>query len=208
MHQHCAPLQNLKISSTMNWMLLLATLPKQNNCTYWEILMQEREPIMKHGLHVLDTMAPWLRHCTQRYWSMLPAPAYTLLSQRRLRWLGHVHRMPNRRIPKDMLYGEQLVTRTHTAGRPHLRYRDTCKRDMKVAGIDTTTWEAATDDSGHWRSVVKAGMRRGEEKISEHEAVKREKRKQKSSHPAHPPQPTTVFTSASNSAETVMPKWG
>ena len=61
---------------------------------------------------------------------------------------------------------------------------------MKVAGIDTTTWEAAADDRGHWRAVVKAGMKRGEENRSVHEAVKREKRKQKSSHPAHPPQPT------------------
>ena len=49
---------------------------------------------------------------------------YTLLSQRRLRWLGHVHRMANGRIPKYMLYGE-LVTGTRTVGRPYLRYRDT-----------------------------------------------------------------------------------
>ena len=81
-------------------------------------------------------------------------------------------------------------TGTRTVGRPYLRYRDTCKRDMKVAGINTTTWEAAADDRGHWRAVVKAGMKRGEENRSVHEAVKREKRKQKSSHPAHPPQPT------------------
>ena len=114
---------------------------------------------------------------------------YTLLSQRRLRWLGHVHRMANGRIPKDMLHGE-LVTGSRRVGRPYLRYRDTCKRDMKVAGIDTTTWEAAADDRGHWRAVVKAGMKRGEENRSVHEAVKREKRKQKSSHPAHAPQPT------------------
>ena len=40
---------------------------------------------------------------------------------------------------------------------------DTCKRDMKVAGIDTTTWEAAADDRGHWRSVVKTGMGRTED---------------------------------------------
>ena len=45
---------------------------------------------------------------------------------------------------------------------------------------------------------------------SEHEAVKRENRKQKSSHPAHPPLlPTTVvFTSATNATETVMLEWG
>ena len=86
-----------------------------------------------------------------------------------------------------MLYGE-LVTGTRTAGRPYLRYRDTCKRDMKMTGIDTTTCEA--DDRGHWRAVANAGMGRGDENISAHEAVQKEKRKQKSSHPAYPPQPT------------------
>ena len=73
-----------------------------------------------------------------------------------------------------MLYGE-LVTGTRTVGRPYLR---------------PYLREAAADDRGHWRAVVKAGMKRGEENRSVHEAVKREKRKQKSSHPAHPPQPT------------------
>ena len=85
--------------------------------------------------------------------------------------------MANGRTPKDMLHDE-FVTGTRTAGRPYLRYRDTCKRDMKVAGIDTTMgidttiWEAATDDRGHWRSVVKAGMRTeyGSRSRSAHEA--------------------------------------
>ena len=31
---------------------------------------------------------------------------YTLLRQRRLRWPGHVHRMNDGRIPKDIIYGE------------------------------------------------------------------------------------------------------
>ena len=34
---------------------------------------------------------------------------YTMLSQRRLRWLGHIHRMANGRIPKDMLYGSSSL---------------------------------------------------------------------------------------------------
>ena len=31
---------------------------------------------------------------------------YTLLKQRHMRWLGHVTRMKDGRIPKDLLYGE------------------------------------------------------------------------------------------------------
>ena len=52
---------------------------------------------------------------------------YTLLKQRRLRWLGHVHRMNDGRIPKDILYGE-LCSGKKSAGRPQLRYKDVCKK--------------------------------------------------------------------------------
>ena len=34
---------------------------------------------------------------------------YALLSQRRLRWLGHTGRMKDGRIPKDILYGEMAT---------------------------------------------------------------------------------------------------
>ena len=78
---------------------------------------------------------------------------------------------------------------------------------MKVAGIDTTTWEAAADDRGHWRAVVKAGMRRGYENRSVHEAVKGGGRGSKSLPTLH-----TLLnqrsTSATNAAETVMLEWG
>ena len=47
---------------------------------------------------------------------------YAMLSQRRLRWLGHVSRMDDGRIPKDILYGE-LATGTRPTGRPALRLK-------------------------------------------------------------------------------------
>ena len=42
---------------------------------------------------------------------------YALLTKRRLRWLGHVTRMHNGRLPKDILYGE-LATGSRPTGRP------------------------------------------------------------------------------------------
>ena len=61
---------------------------------------------------------------------------FTLLRQRRLRWLDHVRRMEDGRIPKDILYGE-LASGKRSVGRPQLRYKDVCKRDMKALDIDT-----------------------------------------------------------------------
>ena len=76
-----------------------------------------------------------------------------LLSQRRLRWLGHVKRMDPGRIPKDILYGE-LAEGTRQTGRPHLRFKDICKRDLKIASIDPNSVENMADDRGMCRGVV------------------------------------------------------
>ena len=64
--------------------------------------------------------------------------AVSLLKQRRMRWVGHVCRMEEGRIPKDLFYGE-LVTGKRPTGRPQLWYKDTCKRDLKALGINTDT---------------------------------------------------------------------
>ena len=66
---------------------------------------------------------------------------FTLLKQRRMRWLGHVVRMDDRRIPKDLLYGE-LVQGKLPTGRRQLRFKDVCKGGLKVLNIDQNNCEA------------------------------------------------------------------
>ena len=67
---------------------------------------------------------------------------HLMLSQRRLRWVGHIHRMEDGRIPKDVLYGELAMGR-HPVDRPALRYKDFRKRDLKLTNINTGSWESA-----------------------------------------------------------------
>ena len=67
---------------------------------------------------------------------------FTLLAQRRLLWLGHVSRIEDGRILKDMLYGE-LATGSRPAGWPVLLYTDVCKQDLKAGDINPAGWEAA-----------------------------------------------------------------
>ena len=105
---------------------------------------------------------------------------YTLLRQRRLRWLDHVRRMEDGRIPKDILYGELALGR-RTTGRPHLRYKDVCKRDMKAVDIDTMSWEGLAADRTEWRSALKQHLETGEEKLMAAAADKRALRKEGSS---------------------------
>ena len=105
---------------------------------------------------------------------------YTLLRQCRLRWLGHVRRMEDGRIPKDILYGELALGR-RTTGRPHLRYKDVCIRDMKAVDIDTMSWEGFAADRTEWRSALKQHLETEEEKLMAAAADKRARRKEGSS---------------------------
>ena len=52
--------------------------------------------------------------------------------------------MEDGRIPKDLMYGE-LATGYRDKGRPKLRYRDVCKRDIKALKWTTTNGESLGD---------------------------------------------------------------
>ena len=70
---------------------------------------------------------------------------FTFLKRRRLRWLGHVTRMENNRIPKELHYGE-LASGKRPTGRSQLHFKDVCKPDLKALAIDTKTWEVVAAD--------------------------------------------------------------
>lgn len=69
----------------------------------------------------------------------------TVLSQRRLTWLGHVRRMDNSRLPKQLLFGELSSGKSPT-GRPKPRFKDTCKDSMLRMNIDHYSWELVAAD--------------------------------------------------------------
>ena len=100
---------------------------------------------------------------------------FAILNQRRLRWLGHVCRMEDGRIPKDILYGE-LATGTRPTGRPALRYKDACKRILKACGVNPVDLECLSTDRSGWRSTVKAGTLLAEKK-REHQCEERRTRR-------------------------------
>ena len=100
---------------------------------------------------------------------------YAMLTQRRLRWLGHVCRMDDGRIPKDILYGE-FATGTRPTGRPTLRYKETTTADRML-----------------WRSTVKAGVKQAEVKrVNQWE--KRTRRRQRLQSAPVPPVNTNDLT--------------
>ena len=81
---------------------------------------------------------------------------FNKLKTRRLRWLGHIRRMPDSRLPKDILYGA-ITDGTRRRGRPLLRFKDVAKRDLKGMGIPTENWEICADDRLKWRKLILSG---------------------------------------------------
>ena len=113
---------------------------------------------------------------------------FTLLKQRRMRWLGHVVRMDDGRIPKDLLYGE-LVQGKRPTGRPQLRFKDVCKRDLKALNIDQNNWEATALRRSAWRQTVQNGLSNVEETLAQQHRKKRMRRKAA----AHADRPASDF---------------
>ncbi len=64
-----------------------------------------------------------------------------ILSNRQLRWTGHVQRMQDTRLPKLVYYGE-LASGSRKFGRPHPRYKERTKRILTQRDINPDSWSA------------------------------------------------------------------
>lgn len=84
---------------------------------------------------------------------------FTLLDQRPLRWLGHIHRKENGRIPKD-LFCVELATGARHRGLPQLCYKDLRKRD-RIACHVNQSWEATASDRNFWKQPSRWPQRGG-----------------------------------------------
>ena len=102
---------------------------------------------------------------------------YSLLNQRRLRWLGNVRRMEDGRIPKDDLNGQLASGRQPASGatspplQRHLQARHEGMQDSK------DTWEDAAGDRARWRQKVKQGLEHADSEKGLKAADKRARRK-------------------------------
>jgi len=79
-----------------------------------------------------------------------------------LRWVGHVHRMSDSRIPKATFYAE-LPSGTMPNCRPLLRFKDNLKANLLSTGIDPTTWEDLAANRSKWRKACSTGVQHFEE---------------------------------------------
>ena len=115
----------------------------------------------------------------------IPSLLATLI-KRRLRWLGHIRRMTNNRIPKQVLFGE-LSDGKRARGRPKLRFKDLCKASMTDFKIKPDLWVEMASDRDMWRSAMRNGEAEFEKALITKMEDKRQRRKMPAlQRPDHP----------------------
>ena len=53
----------------------------------------------------------------------------------------------------------KVTTEARRRGRPQLRFKDICKRDLKSCNIDTKLWEEIAADRNLWKQQVSQGLK-------------------------------------------------
>ena len=80
----------------------------------------------------------------------------SMISSLRCRWLGHVGRMDDTRLPKQVLFGE-LKKGKRKQCKPKKRWKDCIHRDLKELGLEEECWYDDCLNRHYWRSVVSMG---------------------------------------------------
>ena len=73
----------------------------------------------------------------------------------RLRWAGHVTRMPDNRLPKKILFG-RVVGGSRGDGRPKKTWSQCLEEDCGEVGVSYGKWTAAAaeDKRALWRQII------------------------------------------------------
>ena len=86
----------------------------------------------------------------------LPSIEATIL-QHRLRWVGHIARMPPTRLPKIILC-EELAEGKRPRGGPKRPFKDQLKRSLAQANIPDNNWETIAHERHSWKVKLREGV--------------------------------------------------
>ena len=79
-----------------------------------------------------------------------------LLRARRLKWLGHLARMRDRRVAKQLLFADEVPRGARQVGRPQLVWADQARADLAIRreALRGRRWYEVAQNRQAWAAVV------------------------------------------------------
>ena len=145
-------------------------------CETWTLYASQRRRLEAFHMRCLRKIAGvkwWHKVTNEEVLRRMAIPSMTkILATAQLRWVGHVMRMENERIPKQVLHCE-LDHGTRRVGRPYKRFKDQLKQ--LVCTVNNDDWQTTAQDRSRWRTFVEAAA----DKAEEAESLRRRQRNRK-----------------------------
>ncbi|PSN47698.1 hypothetical protein C0J52_12165 [Blattella germanica] len=116
-----------------------------------KLLVFERKILRRIYGPIKEIDGTWrLRRNNELYKIIINQNIINFIQAQRLRWFGHVHRLPEERVVKRIYKWKPFGTRAQ--GRPKSRWEDDVVEDLKIMGI--RNWNKKTSDRIEWRRII------------------------------------------------------
>ena len=99
-----------------------------------------------------------------------------LIIKHQLRWAGHLVRLDDSRIPKQLFYSELCLGKRKRC-KPKMRFKDSIKLGLQKCSIPIATWEESACNRSTWRKLIFDGIKYFECKRVERASLKHSIRK-------------------------------
>lgn len=114
----------------------------------------------------------------------------TTIIKHQLQWTGHVIRMPDIHLPKQVFYSE-LSTGKRAPGGQKKHCKDNIKTNLKKIHINSSNWEGIASQRSAWRDCLHEGATLYEDLLQQAAKFKQQQRKERLSTKQVPTNPTT-----------------
>ena len=159
-------------------------------CETWTLYSRETKKLERfHQQKLRSILSIKWQDCITNLAVLEKAQANSIeatIIKHQLRWTGHVHRMNDNRLPRQILYSE-LSTGQRRRGAPLRRYKDQLKRTMTKSNINPEIWEEQASDRKTWRQTIADAAKTFEQERRRKVEEKREIRKRRQTQPRPPP---------------------
>jgi hypothetical protein len=135
-------------------------------CETWSPTVREEHKLMVFENRVLRRIfgpktdgetGGWSKLHNKELHNLYSSPSIIrIIKSRRMRWVGHVARMEEKRNVYRLLVGKPQGKRP--LGRPRHRWMDSIKMELLEIGLSVVDWIGLAQDRCRWRALVKLVM--------------------------------------------------